>query len=115
MADAGCHHLSQAQRDALIKSGKEEGLSNRLIAERLGCDEKTVRNTLKSSAEKSAVEIPTTIVGFVMGKGGDFAVMLKANSFVPARSFKTLCDPSAVRTRLKAWPVPILGLHQCLP
>ncbi|MHB1582986.1 MAG: DNA methyltransferase [Acidimicrobiales bacterium] len=54
-------HLSRAQRRELVASLREQGWSLRRIGEVVGVDDKTVRNDLAGTAEKSAV--PERIVG----------------------------------------------------
>lgn len=56
-------HLTKEQRNDMIVKKRSEGKSARQIGDEVGVDEKTVRNVIKSTAEKSAVDMPDEITG----------------------------------------------------
>lgn len=56
-------HLDKEKRQALAVRLRQDGLSYRQIADKLGVSEKTTRNDIASTAENSAVDMPSRITG----------------------------------------------------
>ena len=83
-------HLSKEQRESVIVDMANDGMSNRAIAEKVGVDEKTVRNALRG-AEFSAPE-------YVTGKDG--------KQYPAQQQPKPEAPPTMFETTTPVWTPP---------